>query len=149
MKLSARAPSLFLHVCSPSVMWERSIGSLISHVFEGRTATGSGPFSLLIQYALTLPNLYCYLSLLLKRRFAQEFVETHRRRVQKDNFPFTCVAQKKKKTPYCSEKWRPVDVLFKIHVSLASHFTFLFIYLTLGIPISKFNFSFVAPIGFL
>ena len=56
---------------------ERSIGSFISHVFEGRTSTGSGPFSLLIQYALTLPNLYCYVSLLLKRRFAQEFVETH------------------------------------------------------------------------
>ena len=132
-----------------SVMRERSIGSLISHVFEGRTSTGSGPFSLLIQYALTLPNLYCYVSLLLKRRFAQEFVETHGLRVQKDKFPFACVAQKKKKTPYCSEKWRPVDVLFKIHVSLASHFTFLLIYLTLGILITKFNFSFVAPIGFL
>ena len=79
-----------------SVMRERSIGSLISHVFEGRTATGSGPFSLLIQYAFTLPNLYCYVSLLLKRRFAQKFVETHGPRVQKDNFPFTCVAQKKK-----------------------------------------------------
>ena len=78
-------------------MRERSIGSLISHVFEGRTSTGSGPFSLLIQYALTLPNLYCYVSLLLKRRFAQEFVETHGLRVQKDKFPFTCVAQKKKK----------------------------------------------------
>ena len=60
-----------------SVMRERSIGSLISHVFEGRTSTGSGPFSVLILYALTLPNLYCYVSLLLKRRFAQEFVETH------------------------------------------------------------------------
>ena len=131
-------------------MRERSIGSLISHVFEGRTSTGSGPFSLLIQYALTLPNLYCHVSLLLKRRVAQEFVETHGLRVQKDKFPFTCVAQKKKKkTPYCSEKWRPVDVLFKIHVSLASHFTFLLIYLTLGILITKFNFSFVAPIGFL
>ena len=134
-------------------MRERSIESLISHVFEGRTSTGSGPFSLLIQYALTLPNLYCYVSLFLKRRFAQEFVETHGLRVQKDNFPFTCVAQKKNKLPICSEKWRPVDVLFKIHVSLASHFTYLFIYLfiylTLGILISKFNFSFVAPIGFL
>ena len=88
-------------------MWERSIGSLISYVFEGRTATGSGPFSLLIQYALTLPNLYCYLSLLLKRRFAQEFVETHRRRVQKDNFPFTCVAQKKNKLPIVERNGDP------------------------------------------
>ena len=124
-----------------SVMWERSIGSLISHVFEGRTATGSGPFSLLIQYALTLPNLYCYVSLLLKRRFAQEFVETHGLTTSR----LRASLKKKKKTPYCSEKWRPVDVLFKIHVSLTSHFTFLFIYLTLGILISKFNFSFVAP----
>ena len=75
-----------------SVMRERSIGSLISHVFEGRTSTGSGPFSVLILYALTLPNLYCYVSLLLKRRFAQEFCRNSR----PNNFPFTCVAQKKK-----------------------------------------------------
>ena len=88
-------------------MWERSIGSLISNVFEGRTATGSGPFSLLIQYALTLPNLYCYVSLLLKRRFSQEFVETHRRRMQKENFPFTCVAQKKNKLPIVARNGDP------------------------------------------
>ena len=111
-------------------MWERSIGSLISHVFEGRTATGSGPFSLLIQYALTLPILYCYVSLLLRRRFAQKFVETHGPRVQKDNFPFTCVVQKKINSLLEREmETVPVDVLFKIHVSLASHFTYLFIYL--------------------
>lgn len=41
-----------------------------------------------------LPNLYCQVSLLLKRRFAQKFVQSHGSRVQKVHFRLKCVAPK-------------------------------------------------------
>ena len=44
----------------------------------------------LFLYALMLPNLYCQVSLLLKRHFAQKFVQNHGSRVQKNHFRLTC-----------------------------------------------------------
>lgn len=48
----------------------------------------------LFRYALTLSNLYCLVSLLLKRIFTQNCVQNLSSRVQKTHLRLACVAQK-------------------------------------------------------
>ena len=130
-----------------SVMREKSIGSLISYVFDGRTSTGNGPFSPFNTVCLDTTKFVLLRVFTLKETICPRICRNSQPKSAKRQLPVYVRRSKKKINSLLEREMEtiPVDVLFKIHVSLASHFTFLFIYLTLGILISKFNFSFVAP----
>jgi len=74
-------------------------------------------------------------SLLLKRRFAQEFVKTRGRRVQKVTFRLTCVAQKRRRLQLPNTETQGLERLFREYTVGPNTSTFLAV--NLLHPISK------------
>ena len=111
-------------------MWERSIGSLISHVFWGTHGHRKWAFFSFNTVCLDTTNFVLLRVFTLKETICPKICRNSRPKSAKRQLPVYVRRSKKINSLLEREMVTvPVDVLFKIHVSLASHFTYLFIYL--------------------